>query len=423
MQFLRDLQEKQSKLFEKGGKLERFYPLFEANDTFLFTPDSVTKRGSHVRDAIDLKRMMITVVAALFPCMLMAMYNTGYQANLAVENGAAAWNGWQTALYQMLGFAFDSSSMLACFVHGALYFLPIYIVTLAAGGAWEALFAIVRKHEINEGFLVTSALLPLTLPPTIPLWQVALGVSFGVVIGKEVFGGTGMNIWNPALMARAFLFFAYPAQISGEKVWIAAQTDPDGYSGATWLGTLATTTEPAASVLSSAPQWASEGASYASNWFAAFIGLVPGSMGETSALACLLGAIVLIITRVGSWRTMFGCVVGSLAMCLILNGVAKLPGVDNPLLQVPFYWHWVLGGFAFAIVFMATDPVSSAFTNRGKLFYGLGIGMLGILVRVLNPAFPEGWMLAILFMNMFAPLIDHFVVEANVRRRMVRSAA
>lgn len=406
MKFLRDLQEKQRPLFEKGGKLEKLYPLFEANDTFLFTPGEVTHGASHVRDGIDLKRMMIIVVVALLPCMAMAMYNTGYQAHLAVEGGAGVWPGWQTSAFDAIGLPHDSTNFLSCIVYGALFFLPVYIITLAAGGFWEVLFAIVRKHDVNEGFLVTSALFPLVLPPTIPLWQVALGISFGVVVGKEIFGGTGMNIFNPALVSRAFLFFAYPAQISGDKVWIAAQTSADGYSGATWL---AQTAEKGLGVLQTDL-----------GWWHAFLGLEPGSMGETSAFFALLGAIVLILTGVGSWRTMAGCLLGSFAMSLTLN----LIGSDtNPFFGVPFYWHWVIGSFAFAAVFMATDPVSSAFTDRGKWLYGIGIGFMGILVRVLNPAYPEGWMLAILFMNMFAPLIDHFVVKGNIKRRLARSAA
>ncbi len=406
MKFLRNLQEKQRPLFEKGGKLEKLHPLFEANDTFLFTPGKVTHAASHVRDGIDLKRMMSVVVLALLPCMAMAMFNTGFQANLAVEGGAGVWHGWQTSVYEGLGLPHSSSNYLACFLYGALFFLPVYIVTLVAGGFWEVLFAIVRKHEVNEGFLVTSALFPLILPPTIPLWQVAIGISFGVVIGKEIFGGTGMNIFNPALVSRAFLFFAYPAQISGDKVWIAAKTSADAYSGATWL---AQASESGISVLRDGL-----------GWWHAFFGLEPGSMGETSAFFALLGAVVLIVTGVGSWRTMVGCLLGSFAMSTLLNVI----GSDtNPFFSVPFYWHWVIGSFAFAAVFMATDPVSSAFTHTGKWLYGIGIGVMGILVRVINPAYPEGWMLAILFMNMFAPLIDHFVVKGNIKRRLARSAA
>lgn len=413
MQWLRELQDKQAKLFEKGGPLEKLYPIYEANDTFLFTPGYVTRGPSHVRDAIDLKRIMFTVVVALAPCMVWAMYNTGYQAHYFIEWGAAPMDRWQTNFYELLGLGFNSSNIFACVIHGALYYIPVYIVTLAAGGAFEVLFAVVRKHEINEGFLVTSALIPLTLPPTIPLWQVALGTIFGVVVAKEVFGGVGMNVFNPALMARAFIFFAYPAQMSGNRVWIAAQTNIDGFSGATsdaWSGAtlLAQATENGMAALQD------------QSWWAAFFGRIPGSMGETSAFFCILGAGLLIATQVGSWRTMLGCVLGSLGMTLILNAVGS---ETNPFFEVPVYWHWVMGSFAFATVYMATDPVSSAFTNTGKLAYGFFIGILGILIRVINPAYPEGWMLAILFMNMFAPFIDHWVVRANIRRRQARYAA
>ncbi|GMW00787.1 MAG: Na(+)-translocating NADH-quinone reductase subunit B [Candidatus Hydrogenedentota bacterium] len=413
IKLIRDMQDKQRKLFEKGGPLERLYPLYEANDTFLFTPDSVTEHDAHVRDGADLKRVMITVVVALVPCMLMAMYNTGLQANLALSpDRLAELVGIRYSILRGLGIGFSPESILACLVHGALYYVPVYIVTLAAGGLCEAAFAIVRKHEINEGFLVTSALFPLILPPTIPLWQVALGIIFGVVIGKEIFGGVGMNIFNPALMARAFLFFAYPGQISGDKVWTAVPADAamhvDGFSGATWLARAAESGMDAIQGL---------------NWWDAFLGFIPGSMGETSTLACLFGAAVLIITKVGSWRTMAGGLLGSFFICALLNFVGRFEGTTNVFLDVPFYWHWVLGGFAFAIVFMATDPVSSAFTETGKWVYGFFIGVLGILIRVINPAYPEGWMLAILFMNMFAPVIDHFVVKANIKRRMARYAA
>lgn len=401
MQFLRNLLDKAEKPFHKGGKLEKFYPLYEATDTFLYTPPDVTKASSHVRDAIDLKRMMITVVVALIPCVLFAMYNTGYQANYAIAHGATALANWQTSLFQMLGFAFDPGSILACMLHGALYFLPVYLVTMLVGGHAEVIFAIARKHEINEGFLVTGLLFPLTLPPTIPLWQVAIGIIFGVVIGKEIFGGTGMNVLNPALVSRAFLFFAYPGQISGDKVWIAADlAKADGLSGATALA------QAAANTPAMMGSW---------DWWSAFVGLVPGSMGETSTLACLIGAAILILTGVGSWRTMLGVTLGTLGMAALLNAIGS---ETNSMFALPPMWHFVLGGWAFGMVFMATDPVSSAFTAWGKLLYGLGIGVLVVLVRVINPAYPEGMMLAILFMNMFAPLIDYFIVSANIKRRM-----
>jgi Na+-transporting NADH:ubiquinone oxidoreductase subunit B len=360
-----------------------------------------------VRDALDLKRMMITVVAALFPTVLMACYNTGLQAYRAIAAGATPLENWQTSVFQWMGFTFDGS-LGSCFTYGALYFIPVIAVTFAAGGTIEVIFAIVRQHEINEGFFVTGFLVPLILPPTIPLWQVAVGTAFGVLIGKEVFGGTGMNILNPALTIRAFLFFAYPAEISGDKPWIAANfVGVDGFSGATWLSR-ATVEGPAA-----LGNFGNE------VWWDAFLGFIPGSMGETSAALCLFGAVVLIATRIGSWRTMAGVTIGTIAMVLVLN----LIGSDtNPFFGVPFWWHMVLGGWAFGMVFMATDPVSSAYTLKGKWVYGLGIGVLVVLVRVVNPAYPEGMMLAILFMNMFAPFIDYFVVQGNIKRRLARHA-
>ncbi len=394
--------------FKPGGRLERLYPLYEAADTFLYTPGSSTRGASHVRDGLDVKRMMVTVVIALLPCVAMALYNTGYQANLAISSGAQPLDTWQTALLERIGYgAFDPADILGCVLHGALYYLPVLLVTFAVGGNCEALFSVVRKHEINEGFLVTGMLFPLVLPPTIPLWQVALGIAFGVIVGKEIFGGTGMNIFNPALMSRAFLFFAYPAQISGDQVWIAADTTVDGASGATWLAEAAV----------AGPEALAGGGV---TWMDAFLGLIPGSMGETSTLACLIGAAVLIASGIGSWRIMAAGVVGSFLMVELLNAVGS---TTNPLLNVGFEWHVVLGGWAFGLVFMATDPVSAAHTNKGRYVYGFLIGVLAILIRVINPAFPEGMMLAILFMNMFASLIDHFVIQSNVKRRRARYAA
>ena len=406
MRFLRSILDSQSKHFRPGGPLETLYPLFEAGETFLFTTGKVTRGASHVRDGLDLKRMMMTVVVALLPCVFMAMYNTGYQAHLAIASGALPLDNWQTATMQFLGYAFDPSDFTACLVHGVLYYFPVLLVTFLVGGNCEALFAMVRKHEINEGFLVTGMLFPLILPPTIPLWQVGMGVAFGVIIGKEIFGGTGMNILNPALTSRAFLFFAYPGQISGDAVWIASQTSADGYSGATWLSEAAVA-GPAA--LTAGVTWSD-----------AFLGLVPGSMGETSAAACLFGAVVLIVSGVGSWRIMASIVVGSFLTVALLNGIGS---ETNLLCNVPFTWHVVLGGWAFGAVFMATDPVSAAHSNTGKYVYGLLIGVLAILIRVVNPAYPEGMMLAILFMNLFSALIDYFVVQANIKRRKARYAA
>jgi Na+-transporting NADH:ubiquinone oxidoreductase subunit B len=405
MKPLRRLLDRIHPVFDRGGRLERLYPLYEAADTFLYTPGTVTRQASHVRDGLDLKRMMITVVVALFPCILMAMWNTGYQANLAMQElDVASLANWRGSVIELLGVGYNPESLLANLIHGALYLIPVYLVCNIAGGLWEVLFATVRKHEINEGFLVTGVLFPLTLPPTIPLWQVALGISFGVVIGKEVFGGTGRNFLNPALTARAFLYFAYPQDISGDNVWTAL----DGFSGATPLGALAVApVEQGMQAISV-------------TWSQAFLGVMPGSMGETSVLACLLGAAILIATGVGSWRIMLSMLLGGLAFSTLLFVTGSS---TNPMFLMPPHWHLVTGGFAFGLVFMATDPVSASMTETGKWFYGGLIGVLSILIRVINPAFPEGVMLAILFGNVVAPLIDYFVVQANIRRRLARDAA
>lgn len=398
MKFLRNLLDKAEKPFEKGGKLEKMFPLYEAIDTFLFTSSSRTKNSSHVRDALDLKRMMLWVVIALIPTVLMALFNTGYQANLEIANlNNFEPTTWQQNLLLALGLEFNPSNFLGNMVHGALYFFPVYIVTLAVGGFWETLFASIRKHEIAEGFLVTSLLFPLILPPDIPYWQVAIGISFGVVIGKEVFGGVGMNILNPALTARAFLFFAYPAQISGDKVWVAV----DGISSATPLA-----------------QFADQTLTFTASWWDSFIGLIPGSMGETSALAALIGAVILIATGIGSWRIMLSILIGMVGMTLVFNVIGSS---TNSMFQVTPLWHMVIGGFAFGAVFMATDPVSAAMTENGKYLYGLLIGILVVLVRVVNPAFPEGMMLAILFGNVFAPIIDKIFINKNIKRRIARN--
>jgi Na+-transporting NADH:ubiquinone oxidoreductase subunit B len=398
VRFIRDFFDKQEKHFIKGGKFEIFYPLYEVLDTFFYTSGKVTQNSTHIRDAIDLKRMMTIVIYALVPTVIMALYNTGLQANLALSVlEKASLDGWRGSVISFLGTGFSANSILSNIVIGALYFFPVYIITFAVGIIWEIIFAIVRKHEVNEGFFVTSLLFPLILPPDIPLWQVAIGISFGVVIGKEVFGGTGMNILNPALTARAFLFFAYPAQISGDKVWVAV----DGLSRATPLAQFA---DPAMKVSAS--------------WWDAFIGLIPGSMGETSTLACIIGAIILIATGVGSWRIISSILVGMVGMSLFLNLVGSS---TNPMFQVSPMWHLVIGGFAFGAVFMATDPVTAAMTEQGKYLYGLLIGILVVLVRVVNPAFPEGMMLAILFMNVFAPIIDRIFINANIKRRLVRN--
>jgi len=407
MRFLRKLLDAQGKMFEKGKKLEKFYPMFEAMETLAFTTGKVTRGTIHVRDGLDLKRMMITVVVALMPCVIWAMYNTGLQSHLAMAAGAVPLDSWQNAVFTAMGLE-HTTAILPSLVFGALHFLPIFIVGFAVGGTIEVVFAIIRKHEVNEGFFVTGFLLPLTLPPTIPLWQVALGVAFGVVIGKEVFGGTGMNILNPALTARAFLFFAYPAAISGDFAWIAADfAKVDGFSGATLLSKAAV--DPGAL-----------GAMGGTQWMDNFYGLTSGSMGETSALFCLIGAAILILTRIGAWQTMAGILVGTIGMALLLNGIGS---ETNPMFAIPFYWHMVLGGWALGTVFMATDPVSSPFASKGKLIYGFFIGLLVVLVRVVNPAYPEGMMLSILFMNLFAPVIDHFFIKANIKRRLARHGA
>jgi Na+-transporting NADH:ubiquinone oxidoreductase subunit B len=375
----------------------------------------VTKGSSHVRDALDLKRMMVTVVFALIPCIVVAMYNTGFQANAALAAGMSA-EGIRGWIIDVIGIGYNPANPIACIFHGALYYLPVLIVTFVVGGHIEVLFAVVRKHEVNEGFLVTGMLFPLILPPAIPLWQVAFGIAFGVIIGKEIFGGTGMNVFNPALTARAFLFFAYPAQISGDKVWTAvtASNQADGFSGATALGNIAGLPDPSA-----VDSWKTALTSMDITWADAFFGKVPGSMGETSVLACLIGAGILIMTGIGSWRVMLGVVLGSYVTTLFLNVVGS---ETNALINMPFHWQMVLGGWAFGLVFMATDPVSAPFTNRGRLIYGLFIGIFAILIRVVNPAFPEGMMLAILFMNMFAGLLDWMAKRANIKRRALRNA-
>ena len=382
----------------KGGKYQKWYALFEAVDTFLYTPPSVTKNAAHVRDGVDLKRIMITVWVCAFPAMFFGMYNVGLQANEAMATlGLNSLDSWRGGVIELFG-AYNPQSIVDCILHGAMYFLPVYAVTFIVGGFWEVVFATVRGHEVNEGFFVTSILFALILPPDIPLWQVALGISFGVVIGKEVFGGTGKNFLNPALVGRAFLFFAYPAQMSGDSIWVAV----DGFSGATPLGVAAI-----------------EGMSAINyEWQQAFIGTIPGSIGETSTLAILLGGAYLLYSKIASWRIVAGVLLGVISLSLLLNVV----GSDtNPMFAMPWHWHLVLGGLAFGMIFMATDPVSAAMTNTGKWIFGALIGVMVILIRVINPAFPEGMMLAILFANLFAPLIDYFVIQANIKRRAMRN--
>ncbi len=388
-------------LFVRGGRFEKFHAIYEMVDTLFYSPPDVTRGAPHIRDAIDLKRIMIMVVFAVTPCALIGMWNTGYQAHIAMASlGIDSLAGWRGTLLAMLGASHDPASLYDNFMFGLSYFLPIYIVTMAAGGFWEVLFAGVRNHEINEGFFVTSMLYALILPATIPLWQVAVGISFGVVIGKEVFGGTGKNFLNPALVGRAFLYFAYPAQISGDAVWTAV----DGYSGATALGISAI--EGIGGVIESGLTWSQ-----------AFFGQMQGSIGETSAAACLAGGAFLVFSGIASWRIIAGVFLGLIIPAVLASYIDS----SNPMMSMPWHWHIVLGGFAFGAVFMATDPVSACNTDTGKWIFGLLIGFLTFVIRVVNPAFPEGIMLAILFGNIFAPLIDYFVVQANIRRRLQRS--
>lgn len=400
MELFKHLLDKFKPHFEEGGKFNKFYYLYEATDEFFYTTGEVTKSTPHIRDSIDLKRLMITVVLALIPVVFMTLYNTGLQVNLELfKQGVEYPIGWRGEIMAFLGLDTLPNHLMSAVFVGGLYFFPAYIVTVIFGGLCETIFAMVRKHPINEGFLVTSLLFPLILPPGMPLWQVAMGIIFGVVIGKEVFGGTGMNILNPALTGRAFLFFAYPADISGDKVWVAV----DGVSRATPLAEFAEGGVQNITDLS---------------WLDAFVGVMPGSMGETSAVACLLGAALLIYTGIGSWRTMVSALGGMIVLSLTLNII----GSDtNPMFAVPFWWHFVVGSFAFGVIFMATDPVTSAITEKGKYVYGFLIGALIVLIRVVNPAFPEGTMLAILFMNVFAPIIDRVVINANIKRRRLRN--
>ena len=391
----RNLLNKVKPLFDKGGKLEKFYPAYDAFETFLFVPGHTTKKGSHIRDGVDLKRTMITVIMALIPCLIFGMWNVGHQ-HYALAQGE--FTGLGEGLIEKLLF-------------GAIKVMPIVVVSYAVGLGVEFLFAIIRQHQVNEGFLVSGMLIPLVMPVDVPLWMVAIATIFAVLIGKEVFGGTGMNILNPALTARAFLFFAYPTKMSGE-IWVSGA---DGATGATALGRLAETTKAGLS---------EENVNVIMNQFEsnaqfsqmdALIGTIPGSIGETSALACLLGAAVLLWTGIGSWRVMLSFFVGGLSMALLFN----LWDANQFMSLAPMH-QLLLGGFMFGMVFMATDPVSAAQTNTGKIIYGFFGGFLGIMIRVFNPAYPEGIMMSILFMNVMAPIIDHYVVQANINRRMKR---
>ena len=388
--------------FEKGGKYEKYFPIYEMVESFLFTPKTVTTAAPHARSYIDMKRIMIYVVLATFPAILLGLWNVGLQANEALAVSGIEPSGWRAWVLSTLGIGFNPANHFANFMHGLMYFLPIYVVTVVAGGICEVIFSIVRGHEVNEGFLVTSMLYALILPATVPLWQVALGIIFGVIIGKEVFGGTGKNFLNPALTARAFLYFAYPAQLSGDSVWIAV----DGYTGATSLAIAAS-------------DGIQDVVTATGTWWDHFWGFIPGSMGETSTAAILVGLIFLLATKIVNWRIPAGVMLGTIAFSLLLNVIGS---ESNPMFAMPWYWHLVMGGFAFGMVFMATEPVSASHTNMGRWIYGALIGFMVVMIRVINPAFPEGMMLAILFGNVFAPLIDYFVVQANIRRRAKRHA-
>lgn len=366
--------------FEKGGKLEKFYPVYDAFETFLFVPGHTTREGTHIRDGIDLKRTMITVVIAMVPALLFGMWNTGYQHFLALG---------------------ETATFMECFLFGLEKVLPLIVVSYGVGLGVEFIFAVIKKHQINEGFLVSGMLIPLVLPVDIPLWMVAVATIFSVVIGKEVFGGTGMNILNVALTARAFLFFAYPTKMSGNEVWVNTEGGNvvDGYTGAT---PLADAVEGGATAIPS--------------FMDSFMGYIPGSIGETSALACLIGAFILLYAGIASWRVMLSVFLGGYVMGLIFNAWSA-----NPFMEVPALHQLMLGGFVFGAVFMATDPVTASQTNTGKYIYGFLIGFLAIMIRVFNPAYPEGMMLAILFMNVMAPLIDHYVLESNIKKRLRRA--
>lgn len=403
-------------MFEKGGVLEKLYPLYEAQFTLLFSSGKVTTGNTHVRDYIDLKRIMIIVFFAVFPAMIYGWFNVGDQTVMALStmaNGAEVAStsyalfsaDYHYAIVQMLGGSLGADAgVCSKFLIGFVYFLPIYITVFVVGAFWEVLFCLVRGHEVNEGFFVTSILFALIVPPTIPLWQAALGITFGVVIGKEVFGGTGRNFMNPALTGRAFLFFAYPASISGTNCWVPV----DGFSGATPLA-----------------QWAEGGEAALVNtlgekitWMDAFIGNIPGSLGEGSTLMIILGAVMIVGLGIASWRIMAGILLGAFLCSSIFNAV----GSDtNYMFSMTFIWHLVLGGFAFGTVFMATDPVSSSFTEGGKWAFGILIGVMVVLIRTVNPAYPEGMMLAILFANCWAPLFDYLATNRNIKRRLARA--
>ena len=401
--WLRSLNTRVKPDFMPGGSKAKWFPIYDAIENFIFSSTKKTTNPIHVRDAIDIQRIMVIVWLAAFPAMFFGMYNIGNQTlEYLTLIGSTNSNDWHHIIINLVGYSQDS--FISKMWIGAVYFIPIYAVTFAVGILWEILFAVVRKHEINEGLFVSSILFALTCPPDLPLWQAAMGITFGIVIGKEVFGGTGKNFLNPALTGRAFLYFAYPSQLSGDKVWIAGLSDngivPEGFSGATPLGYAA--------------EDGLSGLTDNFSWFDAFFGHIPGSVGETSIIAIGIAAVILLVTKVASYRIILGTIFGMVLMSSILN----LIGSDtNPMFQVPWYWHFVIGSFAFGLVFMATEPVSGSGTDAGRWIYGGLIGVTVVLIRVVNPAFPEGMMLAILFANLFSPVIDHVVVSRNIAKR------
>lgn len=381
MEWIRQKLDKIKEPFAPGKKYEKYAPAVNAIDTFLFTPNHTTQKGAHIRDGVDLKRTMITVVLALIPALIFGMWNQGYQHFIQLGGDFTFWDA--------IG-------------HGALKIVPMIVVSYAVGLGIEFAFAVFRGHEVNEGYLVTGLLIPMIMPIDLPLWMLALSVVFAVLVGKEAFGGTGMNILNPALTARAFAFFAYPTYMSGNQVWVSEASKIDGVSGETILGTLAS----------------GENVSYsAMNMFS---GVIPGSVAETSTLCVLIGALILVLTKVGSWRIILSGFMGAAAMALIFNALPAMGVEGNNLTNFPWFQHLIIGGLAFGIVFMATDPVSASQTLKGKWIYGFLIGFLAVMIRVFNPAYPEGIMLAILLMNVFAPIIDHYVIQANIKRRKKR---
>lgn len=394
MKVLRDGLDRVKPHFEPGGRWERLFPLYDVVSNFLFSQPVLTTGRTHIRDGVDVQRIMVIVWLATFPAMFWGCWNLGYQSLEAMQQaGLSTAGGWREPLISLLS-GYDSGSPWDCLWFGLCYFLPIYVVTFVVGIAWEALFAIVRRHEINEGFFVTSVLFALSCPPDVPLWQVALGISFGVVIAKEIFGGTGKNFINPALAGRAFLYLSYPASWTGDKVWLAA----DGVSSATPLGLAA--------------EGGIDAVREQFSFMDAAVGIIPGSIGETSLIAIGLGAAVLLLTRVASWRIMAGVAIGVVAMAGLFNAFG-----DSPQASLPIHWHFATGGLAFGLVFMATEPVSGSATHLGRWIYGILIGLMVVLIRVLNPGFPEGMMLAILFANLCAPLIDYLVIQKQLKAR------